>query len=38
MLSTLISMAIFAFIGADTPGPINIIATSTAESFDYRGV
>jgi threonine/homoserine/homoserine lactone efflux protein len=37
MLSTFISMAIFAFIGAVTPGPVNIIATSTAARFGFRG-
>lgn len=36
MLSVFISMAIFAFIGAVTPGPVNIIATSTGANFGFR--
>jgi threonine/homoserine/homoserine lactone efflux protein len=36
MLSIFISMAIFAFIGAVTPGPVNIIATSAGASFGFR--
>ncbi len=36
MLSIFISMAIFAFIGAVTPGPVNIIATSAGASLGFR--
>lgn len=36
MLSVFISMAIFAFIGAVTPGPVNIIATSAGANFGFR--
>lgn len=30
---TLVAMTIFAFVGAVTPGPVNIIATSTVAQF-----
>ncbi|GAA0684852.1 LysE family translocator [Marinobacterium maritimum] len=33
MFSLLLSMAAFAFIGAITPGPVNIIATSSGATF-----
>jgi threonine/homoserine/homoserine lactone efflux protein len=36
MLSVFISMSIFAFIGAVTPGPVNIIATSAGANFGFR--
>lgn len=35
MFSIVISMCLFAFIGAVTPGPVNIIATSTAVNFGF---
>ena len=37
MLSVIISMIIFAFVGAASPGPVNIIAISSSLSFGYRG-
>lgn len=36
MLATIISMSIFAFIGAASPGPVNIIATGTSASFGFK--
>jgi threonine/homoserine/homoserine lactone efflux protein len=36
MLSVFISMTIFAFIGAVTPGPVNIIATNAGANFGFR--
>jgi threonine/homoserine/homoserine lactone efflux protein len=33
MDGTLVAMTIFAFVGAVTPGPVNIVATSTAAQF-----
>lgn len=36
MLTIFISMLIFALIGAISPGPVNIIATSTAANFGFR--
>ncbi len=36
MLSVFVSMSIFAFIGAVTPGPVNIIATSAGANFGFR--
>jgi threonine/homoserine/homoserine lactone efflux protein len=36
MFSIFISMAIFAFIGAVTPGPVNIIATSAGANYGFR--
>lgn len=36
MTSTIFSMLIFALVGAITPGPVNIIATSTGASFGFR--
>ncbi len=36
MLSTLISMIIFALIGAISPGPVNIIATGSGANFGFK--
>ncbi|MGB1237346.1 MAG: LysE family translocator [Pseudomonadales bacterium] len=36
MLSIVTAMALFALIGAASPGPVNIIATSTAAHFGLR--
>jgi len=36
MLTVFISMLVFALIGAISPGPVNIIATSTAANFGFR--
>ncbi|MBV0934833.1 LysE family translocator [Marinobacterium weihaiense] len=33
MLSMILSMAAFAFVGAVTPGPVNIIATSSGATY-----
>ncbi len=35
MVSLLISMSVFALVGAITPGPVNIIATSSGASFGF---
>ena len=35
MTTVLFSMALFALIGAITPGPVNIIATSSGASFGF---
>jgi len=36
MLPVVLSMMLFALIGAISPGPVNIIATGTAASFGFR--
>ncbi|MEZ8080482.1 LysE family translocator [Enterovibrio norvegicus] len=36
MENILVAMATFAFVGAVTPGPVNILATSTAVNFGVR--
>ena len=36
MFSILVSMFIFALVGAISPGPVNIIATGTGASFGFR--
>ncbi|PKF63782.1 LysE family translocator [Psychromonas sp. psych-6C06] len=36
MISVLMSMFVFAFIGAISPGPVNIIATSSGASFGFK--
>ena len=36
MITVLISMFIFALIGAISPGPVNIIATGTGANFGFR--
>jgi threonine/homoserine/homoserine lactone efflux protein len=36
MSAILLSMATFAFIGAASPGPVNIIATSSGVNFGFR--
>lgn len=36
MLSVFLSMTIFALIGAITPGPVNVIATSTSANFGFK--
>lgn len=36
MLSALLSMLVFALVGAASPGPVNIIAASTGAQFGYR--
>jgi threonine/homoserine/homoserine lactone efflux protein len=36
MLSVLLSMTVFALIGAITPGPVNVIATSTSANFGFK--
>jgi threonine/homoserine/homoserine lactone efflux protein len=35
MITVLLSMSIFALIGAITPGPVNIIATSSGATFGF---
>lgn len=35
MATVLLSMSLFALIGAITPGPVNIIATSSGATFGY---
>lgn len=35
MVTTLISMMLFAFTGAASPGPVNIIAASSSASFGF---
>lgn len=35
MISIIFSMAVFAFIGAATPGPVNIIATSSSVNVGF---
>ena len=37
MLSTIISMTLFALIGAISPGPVNIISTGAGANFGFRG-
>lgn len=37
MSTIVLSMIIFAFVGAASPGPVNIIAISSSLSFGYRG-
>lgn len=37
MLTITLSMMLFAFIGAVSPGPVNVIATSAGASFGFRG-
>jgi len=36
MFAVVISMMLFALIGAISPGPVNIIATGTAASFGFK--
>ncbi len=36
MLAVVLSMMLFALIGAISPGPVNIIATGTAASFGFK--
>jgi len=36
MLSTLVSMIIFALIGAISPGPVNIIATGAGANYGFK--
>ncbi len=36
MLPVVLSMMLFALIGAISPGPVNIIATGTAASFGFK--
>jgi threonine/homoserine/homoserine lactone efflux protein len=36
MFSIILSMSIFAFIGAASPGPVNIIATSSSVNFGFK--
>ncbi|OUS25529.1 threonine transporter RhtB ['Osedax' symbiont bacterium Rs2_46_30_T18] len=36
MFSIITSMAIFAFIGAVSPGPVNIMATSSSVNFGFK--
>lgn len=36
MLSILLSMSLFAFIGAASPGPVNIIATTSSVNYGFR--
>ena len=36
MLPVILSMMLFALIGAISPGPVNIIATGSAASFGFR--
>lgn len=36
MLSIILSMSVFAFIGAASPGPVNIIATSSSVNFGFK--
>jgi len=36
MLTIFISMFIFAFVGAISPGPVNIIATGTGANFGFK--
>lgn len=35
MYSLLLSMAVFAFVGAVTPGPVNVIATSSGATYGF---
>jgi len=37
MISVFISMSIFAIIGAISPGPVNIIATSAGANYGFKG-
>jgi len=36
MITVMLSMAIFALVGAISPGPVNIIATSSGACFGFR--
>ena len=36
MFSIITSMAVFAFIGAVSPGPVNIMATSSSVNFGFK--
>ncbi|MEH6533661.1 MAG: LysE family translocator [Photobacterium frigidiphilum] len=36
MQSVLLSMSVFAFVGAVSPGPVNIIAASAGAQFGYK--
>ena len=36
MFSIILSMSIFAFIGSSSPGPVNIIATSSSANFGFK--
>lgn len=36
MITVIFSMTIFALVGAISPGPVNIIATSSGASFGFR--
>lgn len=36
MITVIISMAIFALVGSISPGPVNIIATSSGACFGFR--
>ncbi len=36
MLSIIASMSLFAFIGAASPGPVNIIAVSSSAAFGFK--
>ncbi|WP_017221475.1 LysE family translocator [Moritella dasanensis] len=36
MITVILSMAIFALVGAISPGPVNIIATSSGACFGFR--
>lgn len=36
MISIIISMTIFAFIGAASPGPVNIIATTSSANYGFK--